>query len=192
MHEISVDLILQDQREKLGKLGYEAHEILTKKIPVPDEISTAFIQHELKKTVCSTKGWIMSNYPSNSHQFAQFLKLRNEPFIVVFVVEDPAEFRSLESDCLIDQEAGTVYSEWDSQQAKVKEHLKNHTLIKPSEAQRKSLQQAANEYHKVLEVLNKEWTQRLVKVAASACKQTDGQALHDLLHRTLFNDRFYS
>lgn len=88
LKNLSVESTLVDQREKLEKLGSNCHELLTKMQELPDdvdfanEIATAFMEHELSSTTCSSKGWLMTNYPKNKEQLAQFLKLKQEPCIV--------------------------------------------------------------------------------------------------------------
>lgn len=87
---ISLEKTLLDQREKLKKLGCVSHDVLTRRAQIPDDvgllfnsqIATAFMQHEVKKTVCQTKGWAMVNYPMSTAQFNQFMKMKNDPVLV--------------------------------------------------------------------------------------------------------------
>ena len=71
---------------------------------------TAFVQHALADTSCTTKGFVLVNYPLTPAQREQFLKMRFEPQLVVRAEEPLAASEGYLAGLKIDRDSGRLFS----------------------------------------------------------------------------------
>lgn len=181
---ISLETILLEQREKLTKLGVQAHDVLTHRVPVPDDVVTAFFQHELNQSASKTKGFMLVNYPMNSAQMAQFRRLKVAPGLVMILEDDSSTSPASYVDKVqIDSASGELFSEGtpDSDDCKKSALKEGHELKSLSEEQKISLSREVAHFERVSTLFDKGWSEKLQYVKADEAIQTSGDSLGDNL-----------
>lgn len=178
---VSLQDTLQSQKEKVTKLGYKSHEVLTHRLPVTDDVVTAFIQNELRKSDCTTKGWMLVNYPYNLTQFEQFDRFNHDTLLYVFVHEDPVANQMLLEKTLIDPASGELYS---SQDATRLAHAKQRGIqldrFTSEQVSKFTAEVALYEQTKAHLMTNK--SSQLCLIAATKMEETKGQEALDQIH----------
>ena len=178
---ISLESTLESQKATMTKLGYKAHEVLTHRLPVADDVVTAFMQHELRKSECITKGWMLVNYPANHAQFEQFERFNPDTLLFMCISEEHSVSQTLLEQTKIDSVSGKLYSPLDSERLKEAQD-RGVALSALSETQKANLGAAVQAYERLLTHLTEHHRAKVCSLSGTRMQETKGQDALDMIH----------
>lgn len=178
---VSLESTLESQKATMTKLGYKAHEVLTHRLTVADDVVTAFIQHELRKSECITKGWMLVNYPANHAQFEQFERFNPDTLLFICISEEQSVSQSMLEQTKIDTLSGKLYSPLDA--VRLKETQARGVALSPlSETQKTHLLHVVQAYERLLIHLTENHRAKVCSLSGSRMEETKGQEALDMIH----------
>lgn len=182
---VSLESTLESQKATMTKLGYKAHEVLTHRLPVADDVVTALMQHELKKSECITKGWMLVNYPANNAQLEQFERFNPDTLLYMCISEDPSVSEKLLEETKIDPLSGKLYSPLDASGLS-EAQVRGITLSELSSTQKSQLTLVAQAYERLLAHLAQNQPTKVCALPGSRMHETKGQEALDMIHSFVY------